>query len=100
MTDTKKQGEPGREQQRCHCGALLKKADPKEPSSAYVCPTCGAELSSDMSEELSAADTQMLNIKEMARMAQEGVDPSAVSGEWVTPLDFPPEKDEESEDKD
>jgi hypothetical protein len=36
-------------------------------------------------EELSAADTQMINIREMARMAQEGVDVE-VSGEWDTSL--------------
>ena len=41
----------------------------------------------------------MLNISEMARMAQEGVDPSAVSGEWVTVLDYKPEKDSDKEDK-
>ncbi len=43
-------------------------------------------------EELSAADTQMINIREMARMAQEGVDVE-VSGEWDTSLG----KDEKKE---
>lgn len=96
MTKTKKQDEPGKKEQRCYCGAILQKSDPENPSSGYKCPKCGSELSSDMSE-LSAADTQMLNIKEMARMAQEGVDPSSVSGEWVTSLDYKPEKDSDKD---
>jgi hypothetical protein len=95
MTETKKQDQPeGNE--RCYCGAVLRKTDPKDPLSDFVCPMCGTKVSHDMTE-LSAADTQMLSIKEMARMAQEGVDASAVSGEWVTTLDH--KDDTESDEK-
>ncbi len=47
----------------------------------FFCPQCGSPISSLLS--ISTADTQTVNIEEMARMAQEGVD-EAVSGEWDT----------------
>jgi hypothetical protein len=96
MTTSKKTDTPEGED-RCFCGAVLEKADPKSSSSEKVCPSCGATTAHDTAE-LSAADTQMLNISEMARMAQEGVDPSAVSGEWVTVLDHKPEQDPGTEE--
>ncbi len=98
MTESKKTDTPEGEE-RCFCGAELKKAGPKDSPSENVCPSCGAPTVQDVTE-LSAADTQMLNISEMARMAQEGVDPSAVSGEWVTVLDYKPEKDSDKEKED
>lgn len=50
-----------------------------------VCPQCGAKVGSKptVASEVSAGDTQMVNIAEMARMAQEGLE-IGVSGEWDT----------------
>jgi hypothetical protein len=52
-----------------------------------ICPQCGAAVGEHESTAtgLSAADTQMINIGDMARMAQEGVD-VGVSGEWDTEM--------------
>jgi hypothetical protein len=46
-----------------------------------VCPDCGTRVGDFATT--SAADTQMVNIQDMARMAQEGIDVAA-SGEWDT----------------
>jgi hypothetical protein len=50
-----------------------------------VCPKCKSILDPSPMDvpEVSAADTQMINIEEMARMAQEGVE-METSGEWDT----------------
>ncbi len=50
------------------------------------CPNCGCVIGSateSCSSASSVADTQTINVKEMARMAQEGIDVD-VSGEWDT----------------
>jgi DNA replicative helicase MCM subunit Mcm2 (Cdc46/Mcm family) len=50
-----------------------------------ICPKCKRGLDPFKSEtsDLSAADTQTINIQEMARMAQEGIE-IEISGEWNT----------------
>jgi hypothetical protein len=50
-----------------------------------VCPECKSILDPSLMDvpEVSAADTQTINIEEMARMAQEGVEMDT-SGEWDT----------------
>jgi hypothetical protein len=96
MKETKKPDKP-EDEDRCFCGSVIEQADPQNSSSESLCPSCGAVTATDVAD-LSAADTQMLNISEMARMAQEGVDPSAVSGEWVTVLDYKPEKESDKKD--
>ncbi len=49
------------------------------------CPACGCVIGSLSADSCSpsVADTQTINVKDMARMAQEGVDVD-VSGEWDT----------------
>jgi hypothetical protein len=73
------------QQNKCFCGALLEPAEGEFGSDAAVCPQCGA-VRTQQPTDVSVADTQQVNIAEMARMAQEGVDP-ATSGEWITRLD-------------
>lgn len=54
-------------------------------SGLELCPRCGCEIgsSSDNPSAPSVADTQTINVRDMARMAQQGVD-LEVSGEWDT----------------
>ncbi len=53
-------------------------------SDSEVCEACGAIIDRSAGVcSFSVADTQMVNIQEMAKMAQEGIDVS-VSGEWDT----------------
>jgi hypothetical protein len=64
----------------CSCGKKFE----VEEKQTEVCPDCGAMVWQDTGYTgLSAADTQTVNIRDMARMAQDGVDVS-VSGEWDT----------------
>jgi len=58
-------------------------------SGKELCPHCGAPVgrSEKGTPTLSPSDTQMINVGDMARMAQEGVD-LAVSGEWDTSESF------------
>lgn len=70
---------------QCDCGTRVRLPAGQKQPEKVVCPQCGAEMGSNakvLSEE-SAGDTQMVNIAEMARMAQEGLD-IAASGEWET----------------
>jgi hypothetical protein len=62
-------------------------------SGRAVCPKCNNILEPSPIDvpEVSAADTQMINIEEMARMAQEGVE-METSGEWDTSDPKAPEK--------
>jgi hypothetical protein len=67
---------------RCTCGIFVELTlEQFERREAY-CPACGAEIDLGQAEEWSS-DTQMLNLEDMARMAQEGVG-VASSGEWDT----------------
>lgn len=54
-------------------------------SKKETCPRCGAVVGSaeSVAKEETGTDTQMVNVSEMARMAQEGLD-IAASGEWDT----------------
>lgn len=69
----------------CSCGKRLKLTAAQIESGKDVCPHCGGPVGHDKNNPpaLSPSDTQMINISDMARMAQEGIDP-AVSGEWDT----------------
>lgn len=62
-------------------------------SGRAVCPKCKNILDPSPMDvpEVSTADTQMINIEEMARMAQEGVE-IEISGEWDTSDPRVPEK--------
>lgn len=54
-------------------------------SGRAVCPKCKSILDPSPMDvpEVSAADTQRINIEEMARMAQEGIEVET-TGEWDT----------------
>lgn len=70
---------------QCDCGTRVRISAGEKKPEKVICPQCGAEIASKskvLTEE-SAGDTQMVNIAEMARMAQEGLDVAA-SGEWET----------------
>jgi hypothetical protein len=73
----------------CSCGERLPLSKAAEPPAHVHCPHCGLSIILDDEEEpgFSASETQMINIKDMARMAQEGVD-VGVSGEWDTSEPF------------
>ncbi len=62
-------------------------------SGRAVCPQCKNILDPSPTDvpEVSTADTQMINIEEMARMAQEGIE-IETSGEWDTSSPKGPEK--------
>ncbi len=67
----------------CLCGKKVT-APAEGLNEGAKCPSCGALLSG--SEEkcgISLGDTQMVNIHEMAQMAQDGVE-VGISGEWDT----------------
>lgn len=71
----------------CACGIHLNLTDEQIRSGEVTCPQCGAVVGEYMETDsgLTAADTQMINVGDMARMAQEGVD-VGVSGEWDTTI--------------
>lgn len=70
---------------KCVCGAHLRVSETRLKSGRALCPKCKHVLeASDLeAPEASAADTQTINIQEMARMAQEGIEVE-ISGEWNT----------------
>jgi hypothetical protein len=65
----------------CICGARVRLSDDIIESGQQFCPTCGAPVGDP--SIITSADTQMVNIQDMARIAQEGIEVS-VSGEWDT----------------
>lgn len=72
----------------CSCGNRFE----VEEKQTEVCPDCGAMVWQDVEYTgLSAADTQTVNIRDMAKMAQDGVDVS-ISGEWDTSGDTDSDK--------
>lgn len=81
---TPKKPERGRQTRQCKCGKRIKV--PEGSTEIVVCPQCGSTVDAQgniASSHLCSGDTQMVNLKEMARMAQEGIDVS-MSGEWDT----------------
>ncbi len=67
----------------CECG-LRVEAPVNKDARKIKCPRCGASLESKLEvSPVSVSDTQMINIHDMAKMAQDGVDVT-VSGEWDT----------------
>lgn len=69
----------------CSCGKRLKLTTAQLESGKETCPHCGETVGQHEKDTpgLTVGDTQTINIGEMARMAQEGIDPS-ISGEWDT----------------
>lgn len=78
----------------CACGASLQLTMEQITSGEERCPTCGMPVRSGghVPDDALTTDTQLVNLDEMARMAQEGIDPS-VSGEWDTAGPHRPEQD-------
>jgi hypothetical protein len=70
---------------KCICGAYLRVLEARLRAGQATCPKCKHVLDPLHVEtsEVSAADTQTINIQEMARMAQEGIE-LEISGEWNT----------------
>ncbi|HMK33937.1 MAG TPA: hypothetical protein VK463_02640 [Desulfomonilaceae bacterium] len=65
----------------CICGRRVKLSDELAEGGKQYCPKCGTPVGDPAL--VTAADTQMVNIEEMARIAQEGIE-VGVSGEWDT----------------
>jgi hypothetical protein len=70
---------------QCPCGSRTEVSAERVKLGLERCPNCGCVVGtpSENSCSPSVADTQTINVKDMARMAQEGIDVD-VSGEWNT----------------
>lgn len=70
---------------QCSCGNQVEVSAEKVKLGLESCPICGCVIgtASENSCSTSVADTQTINVRDMARMAQEGIDVD-VSGEWDT----------------
>jgi hypothetical protein len=83
----------------CRCGNRVRVPDNMDPAGVVKCPKCESKLDSSTDAAPPAGappdETQTVDLNEMARMAQKGVD-VGVSGEWVTPV--PRKKKEPSEE--
>lgn len=69
----------------CSCGKRLLVSKDQMLLAPIQCPHCGKRMTPSDAEDvqLSTSETQMINIQDMARMAQEGVE-IGLSGEWDT----------------
>jgi predicted RNA-binding Zn-ribbon protein involved in translation (DUF1610 family) len=70
---------------QCSCGNRVEVSAERVKQGLERCPNCGSVIGS-LGEDYSSpsvADTQTINVRDMARMAQEGID-VGVSGEWDT----------------
>lgn len=78
-----------RNELKCSCGTRIILDRDEDPSREKRCHVCGKVINvADEDTEAAAPDsdvTERVNLTEMARLAQDGVD-LVVSGEWVTPL--------------
>jgi hypothetical protein len=70
---------------RCPCGNRVTVSAKRVKLGLESCPSCGRLVGSpsENASSPSAADTQTINVKDMARMAQAGINVE-VSGEWDT----------------
>lgn len=82
----------------CACGERLPLSKDTGLSADFQCPFCGERIivGDEADPSFSASETQMINIQDMARMAQEGVD-VGISGEWDTSDPLARKRDEEGE---
>lgn len=67
---------------RCSCGLYVELTLEQFELGEAHCPACGAPIDLGQMEEWNS-DTQMVNLQDMARMAQDGVGVTS-SGEWNT----------------
>lgn len=72
---------------QCPCGKRVSVSAERIKTGLERCPSCGRVIgsSSENACSPSVADTQTINVRDMARMAQEGLD-VGVSGEWDTTI--------------
>jgi predicted RNA-binding Zn-ribbon protein involved in translation (DUF1610 family) len=70
---------------KCSCGNQVEVSAERVKLGLESCPKCGCVIGSRTEDSCSTsvADTQTINVKDMARMAQEGIEVD-VSGEWDT----------------
>jgi len=62
-----------------------------------MCPACGSPLQPDQeagSPPLGLQETQVIKLREMARMAQDGID-VGLSGEWDTSYRAPGDSEDD-----
>jgi hypothetical protein len=71
----------------CICGNRIELSADLIESGKLFCPKCGAPVGDP--SIVTQADTQTVNIREMARIAQEGIE-VGVSGEWDVSDDAKP----------
>jgi hypothetical protein len=57
----------------CVCGKTLPTVASQAADEPIICPHCGSLIVAS-GEESALAETQMINVREMARIAQEGLD--------------------------
>jgi len=84
----------------CACGHQVSASADRIKLGLEICPRCGNVIRSPGGKAgaPSLADTQTINVRDMARMAQEGIDLEA-SGEWDTSAcesPAPPPNEEDS----
>jgi hypothetical protein len=70
---------------QCDCGLQIRVTEQQLQEKTALCPQCGTTVGTrhDSSSDPRLGDTQTVNLGEMARMAQDGID-VGVSGEWDT----------------
>jgi DNA-directed RNA polymerase subunit RPC12/RpoP len=71
---------------RCACGKRLQGSEEEVSLGTKRCPHCGSRILETQKEALQTAspeETQMVDLKDMAQMAQDGLE-LAVSDEWDT----------------
>jgi hypothetical protein len=80
--DKASEGKPETKPQVCGCGRTSRPAGTvtEEP---LICPHCGTPVQ-ESTGDTSLADTHMIDVREMARIAQQGLD-VAVSGNRRAP---------------
>ncbi|MGO9569969.1 MAG: hypothetical protein ACLP5H_20755 [Desulfomonilaceae bacterium] len=84
---------------KCPCGNRVSVSAERIKLGLETCPSCGRVIGSPNENDSppSVADTQTINVRDMARMAQEGIDVD-VSGEWNTSIanshGHPPNEDD------
>lgn len=72
----------------CTCGQKTQGSESEVASGSKLCPACGSPIRLNQAASSASPgleETQVIKLREMARMAQEGID-VGVSGEWDTSL--------------
>lgn len=70
----------------CVCGKVLPTVTGQTEEEPIICPHCGTLITESV-EDPSVAETQMINVREMARMAQKGLGKKVVNDLQAPSLD-------------